>query len=66
MVKIGDTFRIGQVCQESGVYRLKNCMCADCACRSEEQRTIPLSKGEKFPPCKNCKADVVWELIQKA
>ncbi len=66
MVKIGDTFRIGEICQESGIYRLKNCACKDCACRSEEQLTIPLAKNEKFPPCRNCTGDVVWEFIQKA
>ena len=67
MVKIGDTFRIGEICQESGIYRLKNCFCDNCACVSEEQITIPLSKSEKFPPCRNCKgADVVWEFVQKA
>jgi len=67
MVKKGDTFNIGEVCPESGVYRLKNCEKGTCFSRSEEQTTIPLSKGEKFPPCRNCKGTAVkWEFVQKA
>ena len=67
MVKKGDTFKIGEICPESGVYRLKNCVCSDCACLSEEQRTIPLVKGKRFPPCKNCKgSDIVWEFVMQA
>jgi len=67
MVKRGDTFKIGQVCEESGVYRLKNCaQNANCSNKSEEQREIPLAKGEKFPPCRTCDGDIVWEFVRKA
>jgi hypothetical protein len=59
-IKRGDTFEIGEICPESGVYRIKN---HDC---SEEQREIPLVKGKKFPPCKNCKGHVVWEFVRHA
>ncbi len=31
----------GQICQKSGVYR----------CAGHSDNTIPLSKGEVFPPC---------------
>lgn len=67
MVKKGDTFRIGEICPESGVYRLKDCGCAGCGCKSAEQQTIPLVKGKRFPPCRNCKdEDVVWEFERRA
>jgi len=69
MVKKGDTFKIGEVCPESGVYRLIKCSCKgieDCTF-TEEQSTIPLVKGKKFPPCRNCAdADIVWEFVKKA
>ncbi len=66
MLKRGDTFRIGQVCPESGVYRLKDNCKKNCDYGSEEQREIPLTKGEKFPPCKNCKGEVLWEFVRMA
>jgi len=69
MVKIGDTFSIGEVCQESGVYKIVGCACMiDGKCEiSEEQYTIPLAKGNKFPPCRSCGGcNMKWELIQKA
>jgi len=76
MVKPGDTFNIGEICQESGIYRIKGCECTtddkECASEkkcdlSEEQLTIPLAKGNKFPPCKNCTgSDLKWEFVKKA
>ena len=63
----GDTFNIGEICPESGVYRLKDRDCKGNGTRdSEEQREIPLTKGERFPPCKNCKGKVVWEFVRRA
>ena len=67
MIKKGDTFKIGEICPESGVYRLKNCMCHACDCKSVKQQTIPLVKGKRFPPCRNCKGeDVLWEFERPA
>jgi hypothetical protein len=69
MVKKGDTFKIGEICQESGVYRLKDCSCmirGKCDI-SKEQYTIPLVKGKKFPPCRNCSgSSIKWEFVKKA
>ncbi|GMU18948.1 MAG: hypothetical protein AMXMBFR12_01400 [Candidatus Babeliales bacterium] len=56
------TFNIGQVCPESGVYRIKT----NCNCLSVKQHEIPLVKGKKFPPCRNCDFEVIWELVRKA
>jgi hypothetical protein len=67
MINRGDTFHVGEVCPESGVYRLKKGTCKqDCKSASEEQREIPLTKGEKFPPCKNCIGTVLWEFVRHA
>lgn len=66
MVKIGDTFKIGEVCQESGVYKLTNCTGKECKLLSKAQHTIPLAKGNIFPPCRTCNGKILWKLIQKA
>ena len=68
MVKKGDTFKIGEVCQESGIYRLVSVCDISGKCEiSDEQKTIPLAKGEKFPPCKSCSSgNVKWEFVKKA
>ena len=65
MVKKGDTFKIGAICPESGIYRVKDCDKGKCGV-SEEQYTIPLVKGKKFPPCKSCCGEVEWEFVKKA
>jgi hypothetical protein len=46
----------GETCQESGVYQCTSC----------NKQTIPLSKGERFPPCASERKAVNWRLIQKA
>lgn len=70
MLHKGDTFNIGQVCPESGIYRLTQCTCKEKGgCEvSEEQYTIPLTKGEKFPPCRSCGngGDIKWEFVRRA
>lgn len=67
MLKRGDTFNVGEICPESGVYRLKDRDCKNSSgCKSEDQREIPLSKDKRFPPCRNCKGKVVWEYVRRA
>ncbi|MFH1461533.1 MAG: YjzC family protein [bacterium] len=67
MANIGEKFNIGKICPESGMYKLIEHGCGSGnAQRSENQKAIPLTKGEKFPPCKNCKGEISWELIEKA
>ena len=67
MAEIGDSFNIGEVCPESGLYHLKEHACGQGnAQRSGDQKKIPLTKGEKFPPCRNCEGEIRWELIRKA
>ena len=69
MVKTTDTFNIGQICPESGIYKLTHCACMlDASCDiSQKQYTIPLVKGKKFPPCRNCgSSKIKWEFVRKA
>ncbi|MFC1842233.1 hypothetical protein ACFLYU_01090 [Candidatus Dependentiae bacterium] len=69
MVKKGDTFNIGEICPESGIYRITDCSCMiEKKCEiSEEQLTIPLVKGKRFPPCKGCAdSSIKWEFVKKA
>ncbi len=64
-----NTFNIGEICPESGVYKIVNCECLiNGGCDiSVEQYTIPLAKGNKFPPCRSCAGkSLKWELVQKA
>lgn len=47
----------GQKCTQSGVYR----------CSTHSTNTIPLSKGETFPPCsRNGGHRADWVLVSKA
>jgi len=69
MVKKGDTFKIGEICPESGIYKLTDyaCMMKGKCDVSLEQYTIPLTKGKKFPPCRNCSgSSIKWEFVKKA
>lgn len=51
----------GEICTISGLYRLVNHKDV-----SKEQAEIPLSKGEKFPPCRNCTEKIEWVLVKEA
>lgn len=46
----------GQACQESGIYKCTKSGCGN---------TIPLAKGNIFPPCGRCYG-TQWVLVQKA
>jgi len=48
-------FRTGDVNPESGLF-----ICTGCG------EIIPLSKGERFPPCASCKEGTDWQLIVSA
>ena len=56
-----NSFHPGEICPTSGMYRLVNHKDV-----SPEQAIIPLTKGERFPPCRNCKTTVEWELVSEA
>jgi hypothetical protein len=51
--------KTGEKCQQSGVYK----------CSIHPTQTIPLSKGETFPPCKGGTGighATTWILVSKA
>jgi len=51
------TGKTGQICQVSGVYE----------CSLHPSNTIPLSKGETFPPCsRDGGHSATWVLVSKA
>jgi len=56
-----NTFHPGEICPTSGIYRLTNHKDV-----SPNQAEIPLTKGERFPPCRNCKKTVEWKLVREA
>jgi hypothetical protein len=50
--------KTGQTCAQSGVYK----------CSDHSSNTIPLSKGETFPPCTygGRAHSATWVLVRKA
>jgi len=49
--------RTGETCQVSGVYR----------CATHTSNTIPLAKGNRFPPCGSGAGHATtWVLVQRA
>jgi len=49
--------RTGETCQVSGIYR----------CINHASNTIPLAKGNRFPPCPlGGGHGATWTLVQKA
>lgn len=63
---IGTTFVTGEKAPVSGVYdfvrHIDNSWCQ----ATQEERRIPLSAGETFPPHRSCRKGVVWRLSQYA
>ena len=56
-----NTFHPGDICPASGIYRLTSHKDV-----SPDQAEIPLTKGERFPPCRNCKETIEWQLVREA
>jgi hypothetical protein len=48
--------RTGQICKVSGVYR----------CESHSRNTIPLAKGNVFPPCSHGGHATTWIFVAAA
>jgi hypothetical protein len=55
------TYRPGEICPTSGLYKLLHNNDV-----SHEQAVIPLTKGDKFPPCRNCTQTIEWVLLEEA
>jgi hypothetical protein len=58
-------YKTGEVAPVSGVYRYMGHVGKDCGKITSGEWEIPLSKGERFPPDRHCKAAVTWELIRE-
>lgn len=49
--------KTGEVCPESGIYQ----------CQTHQSNTIPLSRGERFPPCSwGGGHGTTWVLVKRA
>lgn len=66
-VSTSTRFKTGQECNESGVYRFDGYTdgTSTPAPRSEE-REIPLSRGETFPPIRSASKGCYWKLARRA
>jgi hypothetical protein len=64
-VALGTRFHTGQINPQSGVYRWDgNVNGSSFPQPGSNQREIPLSRGEKFPPCNSVAC--YWKLIRYA
>ena len=64
-IPIGTEYTTGQKCEESGIYATVRHMKPGIPCSATpEEKTIPLAKGDTFPPHKSCNAGVVWKLTK--
>ena len=65
-VQIGARFRTGEVCQESGRYVFDGYLDGTrTPVPKPEEREIPLSRGEKFPPIRSASKACWWKLAQR-
>jgi YjzC-like protein len=56
-------FHTGQKVSKSGTYNFAGHMSTDSTCQpTEEEKIMPLSKGETFPPCQRCDSSAYWTI----
>lgn len=55
----------GEKAQLSGVYKWIRHLTPSRCQPTANERLIPLSQGETFPPCKSCQTGCEWELERK-
>jgi hypothetical protein len=64
-IAVGAEYRTGEKAPVSGRYDFVRCTSPDSSCHpTAGERSIPLSKGETFPPCRSCKTGAVWRLAE--
>jgi hypothetical protein len=62
---VGTEYRTGENAPVSGRYDFVKHMKPDSTCRpTAGEQSIPLSRGEKFPPCRSCASGAVWRLAE--
>jgi len=66
LTAIGSRFRTGQQCVESGRYRFDGYLDGTSSPPPRpEEREIPLSRGETFPPIRSTGKGCWWKLVQR-
>lgn len=64
MVKYGDRFRTGQTCTKTGKYQFDGYLDGSSTpAPTFEERIIPLSNGETFPPIRSSNKGAWWKYI---
>jgi hypothetical protein len=59
-------FITGERAPISGVYGFVRPTGSEPCTPTDEEREIPLSRGEAFPPIRSCAEGAVWRLVRKA
>jgi len=66
MTTVGTRYRTGQTCEVSGRYRFDGYTDGTSTpTPTAEEREIPLSRGETFPPIRSSGKACYWKLMQK-
>ena len=55
------SFHTGQTAPATGTYRFVSHMENSTCQPTAEERNIPLTAGETFPPCRHCETGAYWE-----
>jgi len=62
-----NTHKTGEKATTSGVYSYQGPVDRTSSCiPTKEEREIPLSKGETFPPVKSCGTGARWKKVRDA
>jgi YjzC-like protein len=62
---VGSDYHTGQKAPVSGRYEFVRHTSPDSSCHpTAGERSIPLSRGERFPPCRSCDSGAVWRLAE--
>ena len=65
-IAIGTRFRTGEKCTESGVYAFDGYLDGTSTpAPTQEERQIPLSAGETFPPIRSTSKSCYWKLSRR-
>jgi len=65
-VAVGSRYRTGETCVESGRYRFDGYLDGTWSPpTTPEERDIPLSRGETFPPIRSSGKACWWKLAQR-
>lgn len=64
MYYIGQQFKTGEKAPVSGIYIYVRHTSSTFCVPTQNERSIPLAKGDPFPPHKSCQQGVIWQLSQ--